>query len=215
MPQVTTSEKQKALYTLRTRMDVIIKKPDKGLAMVVMSFEDYIAKVMHRLNDTQYYHMPDDNQTGQFADKISGFLNDMLKHHIVEETTMRSLWLENAKPSQFYVLPKIHKSGNPGRPIVSSCGVPIEGILWFVEYHLHPLVGELPSYIKDTTDFLLKLQTINNLPSDVLQPPTKDLIHIIKLILTCNNFIFENSTTCNYMGWPLVLQEDCQDSGDN
>ena len=45
---------------------------------------------------------------------------------------------------------------------------PTKGISRFVDYHLVPLEGKLPSYIKDTTDFLIKLQNISNLPSEVL-----------------------------------------------
>ena len=74
----------------------------------------------------------------------------------------------------------------------------------------------IPSYTKDTTDFLNRLQLITDLPSEmllvtldvkplytnsegiegcraalntrqVLQPPTEDLIYLIKLILTKNN----------------------------
>ena len=38
----------------------------------------------------------------------------------------------------------------------------------FVDHHLHPLVPTIPSYIKDTTDFLMKVQSLTNLPSDTL-----------------------------------------------
>ena len=57
---------------------------------------------------------------------------------------------------------------NPGRPIVSSGASPTEGISHFVDYHLAPLVKEIPSYIKDTMDFFNRLQTIDNLPPDML-----------------------------------------------
>ena len=33
----------------------------------------------------------------------------------------------------------------------------------FIDYHLNPLVRKIPSYMKDTTDFLLKLQDFDNL----------------------------------------------------
>jgi len=48
---------------------------------------------------------------------------------------------------------------NPGRPIVSSCGAPTECISEFVDYHLQPLVMQIPSYLKDTKDFLWKIPT--------------------------------------------------------
>ena len=91
-----------------------------------------------------------------------------------------------------------------------------------MDFHLGLLVKEIPSYIKDTTHFLLKLRALTNLPPETMlatldvtslytniphsegieacrtalnsrrirQPPTDDLIHLIKLILTRNSFVF-------------------------
>ena len=147
----------------------------------------------------------------------------MVRRHSIDKKTMASLLTKDCKPSRFYILPKIHKPGNPERPIVSSCVSPTQGISHFVDYHLASLVQKVPSYIRDTADFLKKLQSIIDLSSEtllvtldvkslytniphsegieacraalntrqVLQPPTKYLIHLIKLILTKNSFIFE------------------------
>ena len=41
-----TKLERKAMSSLRTRKDVIIKRGDKGSATVVMSKEDYMTKVM-------------------------------------------------------------------------------------------------------------------------------------------------------------------------
>ena len=40
--------------------------------------------------------------------------------------------------------------------------------LQFVDYHLRPLVENLPSFIKDTTSFITKLQSLNNIPEGTL-----------------------------------------------
>ena len=37
-----------------------------------------------------------------------------------------------------------------------------------MDYHLRPLVRTIPSYIKDTTDCLMKVQSLTNLPSNTL-----------------------------------------------
>ena len=106
-----------------------------------------------------------------------GFLEEMVRRHSIDEKTMASLLTKDCKPSRFYILPKIHKPGNPGRPIVSSCGSPTQGISHFVDYHLASLVQKIPSYIRDTADYLKKLQSIIDLSSETL--------------FTKNSFIFE------------------------
>ena len=67
-------------------------------------------------------------------------------------------------PARFYLLPKIHKPNNPGRPIISSCDAPTENISLFVEHHLRPRVQLLPSCLRDTTHFLSRLEGLDLLP---------------------------------------------------
>ena len=81
----------------------------------------------------------------------------------------------------------------------------------FVHYHPNPLIRRIPSYIKDTTDFLLTLQDLNNLPLNYLlatldvtslymnirhnegiEACREDIIHLLKLILGRKNFTFED-----------------------
>jgi hypothetical protein len=120
---------------------------------------------------------------------------------------------DKPKVGRFYLLPKIHKVNNPGRPIVSANGHPTEKnlrirrfppstIVWLVFssfpmkmlayegailvpiavplickkcsplnvklFHLRPHVEALPSYLKDTTDYLQKMESMNPLPSGTI-----------------------------------------------
>ena len=92
----------------------------------------------------------------------------MFQRKIIDRETFNFLRPKNARTSRFYILPKVHKTNIPGRPIVSSCGAPTENISLYVDYHLSPLVRDLPSYIKDTNDFLTKIQTIGDIPEESL-----------------------------------------------
>ena len=56
-----------------------------------------------------------------------------------------------------------NKQNPPGRPIVSANSHPTEQISQFVDSHLNLLVPKLPSYIKDTTHFLKKLDDLKEL----------------------------------------------------
>ena len=66
----------------------------------------------------------------------------------------------NHRTSRLYFL-KIHKNPMGIRPIVSSCNSITENISEFVHIWLQPLMRDLPSFIKDTTEFI---QLIENTP---------------------------------------------------
>ena len=57
---------------------------------------------------------------------------------------------------------KTHKQGNPLRLITSCCGTTIEKLSAFTEFHLKPLAEKLPSFVKDTTDLINKIQALNS-----------------------------------------------------
>ena len=78
----------------------------------------------------------------------------------IDDKTMEYLTPEDPKPGRFYLLPNIHKENNPGRPIVSANGHPTEKISEFIDFHLRPFVENLPSHIKDTTDYLKKMENL-------------------------------------------------------
>ena len=65
-----------------------------------------------------------------------------------------NLVVENPRTSSFYMLPKIHKPGNPGRPIVSACNFPTELIATYLDRITTPLVQSLTSYVKDSNHML-------------------------------------------------------------
>ena len=84
---------------------------------------------------------------------LGNHLNRMHKDKLINEKTKQYLIQSDVKPGRFYILPNVHKPGNPGRPIVSSNSHPNERLPHFVDYHLQPLVHKRPSF-KDTNDFL-------------------------------------------------------------
>lgn len=60
----------------------------------------------------------------------------------------------------FYTLPKIHKprAFPPGRLIVSTYGAALELLAQFIDVFLQPFIIEAKSYMKDTTDFISKIE---------------------------------------------------------
>ena len=92
----------------------------------------------------------------------------MKENSHIDKNTFDYLKPDKPKVGRFYLLPKIHKVNNPGRPIVSAKGHPTEKISEFVDFHLRPHEEALPSHLKDTTDYLQKMESMNPLPSGTI-----------------------------------------------
>ena len=61
-------------------------------------------------------------------------------------------------PPKFYGLPKIHKTGTPLRPIVSSRGSITYGVAKELSHIIKPLLGQSPHHLKNTQHFIQQLQ---------------------------------------------------------
>lgn len=155
-------EQREALNSLRTRKDIIIKPADKGSGVVVMDRQQYIDEGMRQLSNHTNYKPLDSDPTGTFSKDIQRTLDDMRERDQISKKAHKFLSPRDCRTARFYLLPKIHKPGNPGRPIISSNGAPTERISLFVDSFLKPLVPKLPSYIHDTPDFLRKLTGIKD-----------------------------------------------------
>ena len=165
------NEEKKALKELRNNKDVTIKPTDKGGALVVLNTTDYVSECTRQLSDTSYYERLDSDPTYKFNKIISDTLTKGKQDREIDSDVASALLVPHPKPGRFYVLPKIHKEGNPGRPIISGNGCPTEIISKFVDWHIQGLVKQLPSYVQDDMDFLRKIQYINDtgpLPPDTL-----------------------------------------------
>ena len=67
-------------------------------------------------------------------------------------------------------LTKIHKRlyDAPGRPVISNCSTPTEKVSEFLDHHLKPIMQEGWFYIKETEDFLKKIQNMGKIPQDTI-----------------------------------------------
>ena len=104
----------------------MIKPADKGSATVIMSKDDYLTKVMSHLNVANFYEKLNDDPTECYSEEITPFLVDFNNREIIDKDAFNYLRPKQTRTSWFYILPKLHKLGIPGRPIVSSCEAPTE-----------------------------------------------------------------------------------------
>ena len=70
--------------------------------------------------------------TADIQKRVTFYVNRMYHDGLINDKTRQYLIQTDVKPGHFYILPKIHKPGNPGRPIVSSNSHPTERISQFM-----------------------------------------------------------------------------------
>ena len=163
-----SDDQTKALKELSSNADIVIKPADKGGATVVQNRSDYVAEGLRQLSDQNYYRPLDDNLTDEHNRMVMSNLDTMRHLGEITERAARYLVPEELRTPQLYLLPKIHKNINPipGRPIVSANESPTKRISAFVDHFLSPIFQTGRSYIKDTGDFLQKLEKVDNLTGD-------------------------------------------------
>ncbi len=126
-----------------------------------------------QLSNTKFYVKLRENPTLKYSEEISDILYKMFQAEEISETVYKYLLpTKNVRTPVFYFLPKIHKKKVVGRPIISGNEGPTEKISAFVDAHIKQYVTTLPSYVKDTTDFIRKLRNL---------PPTNQRILLVTM----------------------------------
>ena len=138
---------------LRQRKDIVIKPADKGGAVVVWRRDLYQKEAEQQLLNGRFYTRLETDTTNEIQKTIKTEINSMIRKGELPDTAL-SLMADRPKYSNFYVLPKIHKQGNPERPVVSSCSCPTNLISKYLSQTLKPIVRALPSFVKDTNHAL-------------------------------------------------------------
>ena len=114
-----------ALRNLRNRSDVVIRPADKGGAFVVWGKELYLNEAHRQLSDGRFYQRIPEDATKRNQETVKTFITQAIaKEELPQSAT--NLIVQHPPTSKFYLLPKIHKPDNPGRPIVSGCQCPTE-----------------------------------------------------------------------------------------
>ena len=92
----------------------------------------------------------------------------MHSNNLIDKETIDTLIPLKTTPARFYLLPKIHKKNNPGRPVVSSVNCHTTKISRYVDHYIQPLAKQVKSCIRDTTDFLQKIKSLERIPQDAI-----------------------------------------------
>lgn len=103
---------------------------------MIQNKTDYIQEANRQLHNIEHYKSVDSDLTHKFNKSINAFLLSIHQKGHIDKDTLAFLTTESPSTPSIYFLPKIHKAGNPGRPIVSAIGSPTEKISAFVDKFL-------------------------------------------------------------------------------
>lgn len=155
--------------------------------------------------------------TCSYKSEIDHFLKQALSLGCINQAEYKYLTKDFPIKPVIYGLPKVHKTfdGFPKcRPIIASIGSLTEPLSNFVDHHIRPLVEKLPSYLKDTGDFINQFSdvTLNSselilATMDVVSPYT-NIPHSFGLVaLRRTTFSMEKAFTSRHMEqqWGQVL----------
>ena len=166
---VSNAEKQ-AVMNLRNSEQVIVKPADKGGAIVIWPRESYIAEANKQLNEKRNYKLIETDPFPQLITKLNKIVKTFFTDQLTDYTTFKFLLIDKPirKPT-LYLLPKVHKPDVTGRQIIPGCEGPTVRLSEYVDVYLKPLIKYIPSYIKDSTDFLKRSFKLNDtLPNEFI-----------------------------------------------
>ena len=159
---------RKALKNLSKNKSITIKQADKGGSVVVLNTRDYITEAERQLGDTNTYQPQKNDLTEKFNQEVNKMLDKMVENQEITNKVAGILRVKKVRTPHF--LPKIHKKQRPppGRPIVSGNGCVTEKISAFIDIFLNPITTISKSFIKDTTDFVKRIENLEPLTPNTI-----------------------------------------------
>ena len=180
---------------------LIVSKPDKGRAVVIMNRADYVSSMNNVINDLSKFEpidIPVEKYSRQIEDKINNFLRKI--KNLISSEIYQKLRVTGSGPGVLYGLPKIHKPDFNTkfqlRPIFAAYNTASFALSKF----LVPILSSLTtnSYTLDcSSSFVKEIVTIPNAKNytmasfDVTNLFTN--VPLNETIEICLNSLFSNS----------------------
>jgi hypothetical protein len=156
-----TESQRQALVELSKDDSIIVTKADKGNAVVILNKEDYRNQLLKILSDKSKFSCIEKDMTIEREEKLKNKLSYLLEKKIISTTEYNKIRPIGSRPGTIYGLPKIHKTGNPLRPIISAVGTYNYELAKYLDRLIKPLLGESSYMLKDTFDFVNRVSKLN------------------------------------------------------
>ena len=162
----------RTIYKLAKDSSIKICNFDKGTGVVILDSQDYFAKLDSIVNDTSKFEeivIPDidkDHPIVKNENSIIYYYDKYIKPFIdpIKGLKIRP---SGSQPGKLFGFCKVHKNGNPLRPVVSMSGTAEYGLAQYLDEIIKPHV---PSYsmVNSTIQFLTRLKNYVLSPTDVM-----------------------------------------------
>jgi hypothetical protein len=190
-----------ALSSLRSNDDLVICRPDKGNAIVLLDRCDYVQKMSLVLADSTKFER-DEFQidlTHKIEKQVSSSVSRLAQQHVISRATAKSLTPSGSCIPKLYGLPKTHKDGMPLRPILSMVNTPTHRLAQWLAQLLQPVRDAVSSFnVQDSFDFVNRVRSLDisnsffcsfDVTSLFTNVPLVETISQIKII--CDHFHIE------------------------
>ncbi|CAF3214358.1 unnamed protein product, partial [Rotaria sp. Silwood2] len=151
-----SEDEWKALNELKKNDKIIISRSDKGNAIVILDKSGYITKIEHILNNRQFSRT-NKNQSKEKETELNKLLRQLKKEKIIDEKLFWKLHSTSSSTPVLYGQPKLHKTGLPMRPIISTIGA----YNYSLSKYLAKIISEhkqpSASYLKDSFELVKTL----------------------------------------------------------
>ena len=137
----------------------------------------YISEGERQLGDVNIYRPLDSEPTTEFRDQLKTLLSDLVSQGVINDQMAQFSLPDDPRPARFYLLPKVHKQGIPGRLVISGCGSLTEKTSELVDWFLKSYIPSVDSYLKDSFHFLKKLRSLASLHQSSLLV-TLDIVNL-------------------------------------
>ena len=123
---ILTKDLINAAKTIKNHHDIIVRRADKSNIFVVMNRTDYTNKLEVILNDANKFTKINRNPINNLIIEVNKPISHINKHN---GTKIINPIIGEFSPGYIYGTVKIHKDGNPLRPIISQIPTPIYDIV--------------------------------------------------------------------------------------
>lgn len=196
MKETSPKQETKLIKQIKNKSDnIVFTKADKGNTVIAIDKTDYIQKTLDFLDPTKYIHLKTD-PTNKYQKIIKNIVVNCKS--LFSEIDLYKLTLMNPLPPKLYSLLKIHKIGNPIRPVVSFFSAPSYKLSKCLINLININTNFSAKYaIKNSYDLVNKIKDIT-LPNNAklvsfdvanLFPsiPLKDTVKLVEKLLVNNN----------------------------